>query len=431
MANDLESLIKALQFWGVDEWRDVSPRERAIVALEERKPEAVPALIQRLEELLDTSARWRELRDEVVEAWDAWYSEGRKLSAEHGFRADIEPYRTLPTASLPSGSEIDGYSDPLHLKQGIIEALHQLGDPRAGAVIVAALAERACGVNAARALRDIRNDQAVPALLDAAARVPPLTQDMGFTEILSTLKHYGLSPAQARERFDAETSPQGRVNLWQLLSELDEDGDLTPPKSTIRDSLVFLALDSKSPNSRASDALREMDGIPPTELLFSRRDVPPSPDIIGSAIVLAAHGRPPGYDHVLLGSLRAVGHTPEVTQAAEAILTQRPPGPDARELRLALELIQWVSPEKVSNPLELIRALRGLTAHSDSQISTLARAALLRDGFLFSQMLHKDSLLRQEALGVFDAIAGPDDRTRFTRYARSRRTSFWRKLLRR
>ncbi|HEY8479779.1 MAG TPA: HEAT repeat domain-containing protein [Spirillospora sp.] len=348
MADDLDSLIEMLRIWVTDDYGGDSPRDSAVAALAERSDEAVPALVRRLDELLDASARYRERLAELLRVWNAWYSEGYRLQAEHGAGVDIEPFRTVRTESLPPASIRDEYQDPVHLKKGIIEALHRIGDARAADVLVSALEDRACASTAALALRDIRSDRAVPALLDAVARTEP--RDRTFRDILGTLNEYGVSPAQVRERFDVETSPLGRVSLWHLLTRLDEAQ--APSKTEIRDALVFLAVDirKRSLSREAVTMLRDMDGLPaPGFTPGNPSDSLPS-DIIEEGLALAAQGRPQGHDHVLLGNLRHVGHTPAAKRAAEAILTRA-----SRETDVPLSPAVAAAPAPV-RPVAVVRA---------------------------------------------------------------------------
>src|SRR5882757_8271534 len=212
MADDLGSLtelIESLALWRTNDSgiSDVSPQHRALAALRKRGPEVVPVLIERLDGLLAAGAGVRERAAAIKEVWDTWYAESDLLLDTYGWGDDVERHRTIPTASLPQRSAADErYQDPFDLKQGIIQALQQSGDRRAGPVLGAALGDPVCVLEAARALRGIRYDQAVPALLDAAALIKP--DDRAFPEVLARLQDYGVSMAQARERFEAETAPQ-------------------------------------------------------------------------------------------------------------------------------------------------------------------------------------------------------------------------------
>jgi hypothetical protein len=440
MSEDLAGLIEDLALWraadtGFDE---VSSRHRAIAALLERGPDVVPALIERLQDLLDTTTRHRARVAAVREAWDAWYEEGDRLIDEHGLGADVEPYRTVPTASLPQPSpEDDQFRDPFDLKQGIIEALRQFGDPRAGAVLGASLGDPACVPAAAGALRDIQYDGAVPALLDAAAAGKP--DDSSIREVLATLQHYGVSMAQARTRFDAETSPQGRVSLMRLLTKLADDsspptpssdhGTRPPEESLIRDSLIFLALDDRDTVGRwsAIRALDELDNrTPDRPAHLSAMDAPPSADTIRSAIELAAHEKPFGHDRELTRRIRKFARTLSASQAVTAVLTEDSPRPDDAELRLALRLALQVDTSAVEAPMQLLRALHRLSSHAP--VADGALLVLRRDRLLFRMMVQDDDTLRAEARTIFEAIAEPEDRARFARFTASQ-PGRWAKLV--
>ncbi|MCC4316848.1 hypothetical protein [Streptomyces malaysiensis] len=435
--DDLQELIDRLEHWqradtGFD---GPTPRHRAIDALRERGPGVVPALAGRLEDLLAATARHHERVAAVQEVWDAWYEEGDRLTDEYGLGADIEPYRTVSSDSLPQQSARDqGYRDPYHLKQGIIEALHHLGDRRAAPVLTAALSDLACVPAAARALRDIHADQPVPALLDAVTLIDHhANKDIVFDPVLAALRHYGVSVGQARERFEAESSPLGRVRLMHLLEELPDDGADRPAKSQIRDSLIFLAMDDRDTmvQSQAIRALGELDnrGMERGSGV-SGMDTPPPAAIVRSAIALAAHGNPPGHDRELTSRLRRLAvDTPTVFRAVEAVLTQDFPTPDEKELRLALRLALQVniSTMDADAPMRLIRALYSASSHP--QVGDRALFVLRRhDYVLFEQMTQDDDALRAEARAIFEAIAGPGDHARLAQFSAGRRGR-WSRLL--
>lgn len=436
--DDLQELINRLEHWrradtGFD---GPTPRHQAIDALRERGPGVVPSLIERLEDLLAAAARHQERVAAVQEVWDAWYEEGDRLTDEYGLGADIEPYRTISSDSLPQQSARDqNYRDPYHLKQGIIEALHHLGDQRAAPVLTAALSDLACIPWAARALRDIHADQPVPALLDAVTLIDhQVNKDIVFDPVLAALRHYAVSMGQARERFEAESSPLGRVRLMHLLEELPDDGAGRPAESQIRDSLIFLAMDDRDTmvQLQAIDALGEIDnrGMEKRGSGVSGMDAPPPAAIVRSAIALAAHGNPPGHDRELTSRLRRLAvDTPTVLRAVEAVLTQDSPEPDQKELRLALRLALQVniSTMGADAPMRLIRALH--SASSRPQAGDRALFVLRRhDYVLFGQMTQDDDALRAEARAIFEAMAGPKDHARLAQFTASRRGR-WSRLL--
>lgn len=433
MGRKLEELVESLSIWQTDDYGDVdtpSPRDLAIAELRTMGPQAVQALIERLDGLLAATAGHRERVAAVQAAWTAWYQESDRLSDEHGLGADLERYRTIPSDSLPQRSVEDtNYRDPYDLKQGIIEALHQLGDRRAAPVLTAALADRTCIPAAAQALCDIHSDEAVPALLDAVTLIDHNTnKSIVFDPMLVSLRHNGVSMAQARERFEAETSPQGRVRLMHLMTQLPDDGTGRPSEAQIRDSLIFLALDDKDNTSRwqAVESLNEINNSTVERDIFSDWEAPPPADVIRSAITLAAHGKPPGHDRELTSRLRRIRHTAPAARAVETTLTQDSPEPDAEELLLALRLALGVHTSELDDPLRFARALHRLSSHS--QVGGSALLALRRTcwDLLFPQMVQDDEARRREARTIFDAIATPHEHTRFASYTASQ--SFWSKL---
>ncbi|MEV2191883.1 hypothetical protein AB0I02_12945 [Streptomyces phaeochromogenes] len=433
MGRKLAELIENLSIWQTNDYGDgdtPSPRDLAIAELRATGPQAVPALIERLDALLANTAGHRERVESVQAAWTAWYEESDRLSDEHGLGVDIERYRTIPSDSLPQRSVEDtNYRDPYDLKQGIIEALHQLGDQRAGPVLTAALSDGTCVPAAARALCDIHAGQALPALLDAVTLIDHNTnKSIVFDPLLASLRHYGVSMAQARERFEAETSPQGRVRLMHLMTQLPDDGTGRPSESQIRDSLIFIALDDKDNTCRwqAVGALNKIDGSTVERDTFSDWDAPPPADVIRSAIALAAHGQPLGHDRELTSRLRRIRHTDPAARAVEAVLLQDSPEPDSQELRLALRLTLGVHISELDDPLRFARALHRLSSHS--QVGDSALHALRRTcwDLLFPQMVQADEARRREARTIFDAIATPHEHTRFAGYTAPR--SFWSKV---
>ncbi|MGA5451829.1 HEAT repeat domain-containing protein [Streptomyces umbrinus] len=433
MGRKLEELIENLSIWQTSDYGDgdtPSPRALAIAELRTMGPQAVQALIERLDGLLAATAGHRERVETVQAAWTAWYEESDRLSDEHGLGVDIERYRTIPSDSLPQRSAEDtNYRDPYDLKQGIIEALHQLGDQRAAPVLIAALSDDTCVPAAARALCDIHADQALPALLDGVTLMDHhANKSIVFDPLLASLRHNGVSMTQARERFEAEASPQGRVRLMHLMTQLPDDGTGRPSESQIRDSLIFLALDDKDNTGRwqAVGALNKIDGSTVERDIFSDWDAPPPADVIRSAITLAAHGEPLGHDRELTSRLRRIRHTAPAARAVEAVLLQDSPEPDAQELRLALRLALGVHTSELDDPLRFARTLYRLSSHS--QVGDSALLALRRTcwDLLFPQMVQDDEARRREARTIFDAIATPHEHTRFAGYTASR--SFWSKV---
>jgi HEAT repeat protein len=421
---NLHELVDDLAVWQSSDYGhgDVpSLRDQAIVELKKTGPRAVPVLIKRLEDLLTTSAEHRARVDAVQAAWTAWYQESDELMDEYGLGADIERHRTIPTADLPEQSPRDeNYRDPYSLRTGIVNALHELGDERAAPVLTAALSDPACIPDAARALCDIHFDAAGPALLDAVTLVDH-TANTGivFDPLFAALRHYGVTLAQARERFDAETSPQGRVRLMHLMTTLPEDGTGRPAETEIRDALVFLALDDRDESGRwrAIEALNRLDNRPDERDIVSDWDAPPPVHVIRAAIALAAHGKPPGHDRELTSRLRRIRHTAPAMRAVEAVLSESPE-PDAAELGLALRLALGVRSD-VDEPVPLLRALHRLSAHPE--VGTLATTVLRRTGWelLYPQLIHQDEARRREARAIFDAIATPAEHRHFAGFVGS------------
>ncbi|WP_407562464.1 hypothetical protein [Streptomyces sp. 184] len=449
MADDVGELIERLALWRTgDGYDEESLRERAIVALQERGPEVVPVLVDRLDALLADHAAHLERVGAVTAAWDAWYEEGDALVDEHGVGKvfELERYRTVPSDSLPQREPRDEhYQDPYDLKQGLVEALRRIGDERAAPVYGRALRDRACIHYAATALRGTHLDGAVPALLDAAASIEP--DDMAFREVLRALEHYGATMAQVRARFEAESGPQARVSLMHVMKGLPGDGAGRPADEEIGDALVFLAM-SRSATDRygAVRALKALGTLAPigpaagaaadgqgrrdpwdADFGGSGMDAPPPAEAVHAAIVLAAHGKPPGHDGELRRRLRHMAQdAPSATRAVTAVLAREPRPSDA-ELDLALRLALRLRPDRAAEQLPLLRALHGLTAYPPGREGALR--ALRRDGMLFVLMLHDDPALREEARAVFDDVAEPEDRERFARYE-ALRLGTWGRLVR-
>lgn len=444
MTDDVGELIEQLALWrtGDGGYAEESLRERAIIALQERGPGVVPVLVDRLDALLADHAAHLERVAAVTAVWDAWYAEGDALVDEHGVGKvfELERYRTISSDSLPQRDPRDEhYQDPYDLKQGLVEALRRIGDDRAAPVFGRALRDRACIHYAAVALRGTHLDGAVPALLDAAARIEP--DDTAFPEVLRTLEHCGVTMAQVRARFDAESGPQARVSLMHVMKKLPGAGAGRPADEEIEDALVFLAM-SRSATDRYA-AIRQLKALgtlepvegPPAgtqdswggDFAGSGMEAPPPAEAVHAAIALAAHGRPPGHDRELLRRLRHMAEdTPSAARAVTAVLARRPRADDA-ELDLALRLALRLHPDRAAEHLPLLRALHALTSYPPARTGALR--ALHRDGRLFVLMLHEDPVLREEARAVFDDVAEPADRERFARYE-ALRLGTWGRLVR-
>lgn len=252
MAADLEGLISDLAR-PESGYSEVSPRDRAIVALQERGSEAALVLISRLDGLLTEWAEYFARVDSVLKVWRQWYDESERLSAVHGIGADVERFRSVPTSTLPD-RPVRPVDNSL-LVDGLITALHRIGDVRAGAVLCKALADPVGIHSATLALRDIRVEGAKRHLLDAAARVK--LDDRQFRALVETVRDYGVSVSHARTRLAAETNPEGRVRLWCLVNELATSDADRLALTDIRDSLVYMTMDSPPDRWEAMRQLSE------------------------------------------------------------------------------------------------------------------------------------------------------------------------------
>lgn len=320
----------------------------------------------------------------IKQVWDRWYDEGERLSDDLPLYADVEQHRTeVPTASLPERTIADeNYVDVPSLRTSGVEALHRSRDRRAASVLITALSDEYCVAPAARALRDIRSDDAVPALLNAATLAPPGTT--AFQEISRTLQSYKVSPQRIRQAFDAETSPHGRVSLRRLL---DDD------RLDVRLDLIILATD-KHDYISGHAALRELD-MSETE-------------VVRAAIPLAVH------DMTLRLRLRRMQRglgDAAVDDAVETALTTESPLPDAAELDLLLRLARRIAVGH--DPMRLIRVLHGLTTHP--RVGERARKALCQGNIVIDQMMQEDDALREEARSLFRSAATQPDLDRFAR----------------
>lgn len=417
------------------------PRAVAITELKKLGPPVVPALVKRLEDLLAATAAHRER----VAAELAWHEEDDRLRDEYGFGVDLEPYRTIPRP-LPENRP---FPDLSLIKAGIIEALVQFGDQRAAPVLTAALSDPECIPWAAKALCDIHSDEALPVLLEAVTLIDyEINTSLVFDPVLAALQHYGVTLTLARERFEAESSPLGRVRLMHLMMQLPDDGTSRPADSEIRDSLLFLALTEKGPSGwsaarkleKANLVERKIQIEPPdeddifdsyahralNEMENHEKGELPA-DIVRAAIIVAAHGNPPGYDYQLRRRLRHIASTRSVAQAVESILTQDSPDPDDEELRLALELARTINTAKLSDHMRLVRALYRMSSRSKLRDRSLR--VLFRKDVLFRQMVQDDDTTREEALAIFEATASPKDRAEFQKYRRSSSQRGWSKLV--
>lgn len=365
----------------------------------------VHEMIGELRALIEATAAHRARAAEVQAAWDLWYDEGHDVHARYGPGPDADRYRTIRDEDLPR--PLEHFHDPYARKQNCITALHRLGDPRAVDVLIAALADRSCLPNAAKALRDVRSDKAVPAMLNGVATTWTL-QTESIKAVAATLEAYGVTPGQVRKRFDAETTPRGRVNLRELLRRMPGAADV-PPEEEIRDDLVYLALNHKDSGGTtgARFALERMDGRAATVDDQFGNPVPAA-HLMRRAIVLAAQGKPPGHSTEMRRSVLHHSHTAPAAEAVESILT----GESSEEvLRFALYVCLTVQARWFASPIHVVRVLDALL--SRRSLSEDAMLVLRRNDLLFALMLEGD----EEAERIFRSFATPEDEARFARRA--------------
>ncbi|MER7805069.1 hypothetical protein ABTX71_32640 [Streptomyces parvulus] len=369
---ELNELIENLANWrtGGGDWADGSSlRDGAITRLKEIGPDAVPVLVTRLQQLLDDRADYLARFTAAEAEFDAWR---------------VDYVGDQPTGLL----ELRGYRDPYELRQGLVEALHALGDERAAPVLVAALRDQACVANAARALRDIRAADPVDALMDGLV----ITDRNGTmtNEIAAVAIEYGVTPRQVIARFDVEETEQGRVNLLELLADLAAEREVpaTAFLAAVDDdieevrwavtrglthvaaspeteaTLLVMALDQESSvRWRAISALRQIRGSGTS--VWDYHNSPLTEDLVREAFLL--------QDERVDGRIRA---------------------------RLA----------DLRDPIPVVRALHSLAADGASR----AGAALLSGTALFRLMLTDETA--EAAKAAFDTVATPADVTRFEEF---------------
>ncbi len=380
--------------------------------------EDVEQMISRLRALLAATAEDRARVAEVQAAWDLWYDECHDIHARYDFGQEAERHRTIHGDDLPRPVERvrDCYED----KQDHITTLHRLGDPRAADVLVAALADRACLPKAAEALRDIRSDKAVPAMLDGIATTW-ISNDVSIKAVAATLQTYGVTPTQVRKRFDAETTPRGRVNLRELLRRMAGTADV-PPEEEIRDDLVYLALNHKDDGggggqTHAQFALQRMDGTAATADDQFGNPVPAA-HLIRRAIVLAAQGKPAGHAAEMRRSVLHYSRTPPAAEAVESVLTEES---SEEVLRFALYMCLTARTTGFADPIRVARVLDTLLGRRS--LSEDAMLVLRRTDLLFDLMLAGN----EEAERIFRSFATPEEEERFARRASATRPR-WRFL---
>ncbi|WND39959.1 hypothetical protein RI578_39315 [Streptomyces sp. BB1-1-1] len=369
--SELNELIENLANWrtGDDDWGGPSLRDRAVTRLTEIGQDAVPVLVARLQQMLDDRADYLARLTEAKAEFDAW-------------RADY--VGDQPTGLL----ELRGYRDPYELRQGLVTALHALGDQRAAPILVAALRDQACVYYAAMALRTIHAADPVDALMDGLV----ITERNGrmTNEIAAVAIEYGVTPGQVIARFETEETEQGRVNLLQLLADLaaerevpataflaavDDDNEEVRWAATrglthvaasaeIEATLLVMALDQESSvRWRAISALRQIRGSGTS--VGGYANFPLTDDLVREALLLR--------DERVDGRVRA---------------------------RLA----------DIRDPMPVVRALHSLAADGDSQ----AGAALLSGTALFRLILADETA--KEAKAAFDTVATPADVARLEEF---------------
>ncbi|SDE49613.1 hypothetical protein [Glycomyces harbinensis] len=432
MAADLERLIRNLGITGSG-YSDANPRELAIAALRKRGPEAVPVLISRLDGLLTAWAEYFARVDAALKVWRLWYDESDRLSAVHGLGADLERYRSIPTASLPDRPPRP--ADDSLLMDGLIGALRGIGDARAGAVLCKALTDRVGIHSATLALREIRVEGAERHLLDAAAQVE--MDDRQFRELVETARDYGVTASHARTRFAAERTPEGRVRLWRLVNELATDGADRLAVAKIRDPLVYMAMDS--PPGRW-DAMRRLSesgllGDAGDQEPWAREyEAPPSPGIVSAAIALAGRDEPEGFGYELRHRVRQVVKNHNGESAAPGVLAaleEQASGASAAELVFTLELAKFLAARNdlLDDPMDLVRPLYRLSLHAESEVRERALGALHHGWTLFELMTQTDAGRREEATMIYEKTARPEDRVRYETFLSLNRP-WWKKVLR-
>jgi hypothetical protein len=159
----------------------------------------------------------------------------------------------------------------------------------------------------------------------------------------------------------------GRVNLMNLINEMPSAED-KPSDWEIRDALVFLALDHRDIANMIA-ASSELEGVDNMIATFGDSDPAPSKHIMREAIILVAHGKPPGYEAELRRRILHYAHRPPTAKAVESILTGESSDP---ELRFALRVLLAVHTTEFADPAQVARILDTL----------LARPSLAEDAML-------------------------------------------------
>ena len=391
---ELDDLIDDLAHWRTsDDYYDAeSARDRAIRTLAARGPAVVPVLVARLDELLAERARHEAAAAALKSAWDTWYARMDQVGDEaerQGRVATEADFRAAEIEQPPSPDEVRAHRDPYQLRQGIVQALHQLGDQRAAPVLVAALADSACVWYAALALRDIRAENPVGPLMDGLVRTA--RNGTMTDEIAATIIGYGVSPETVVARFTAEPTAQGRVNLMELLADLAAGQDVSAE--------AFLAAagdELAEVRWAATDGLARVPRTTETEHALLLMALDPEESVRWRAI--SALRRVRGAGGTAIGGSRSFPLTEDLVREAVGVRDGRV---QTRVQSLLTEL---------DDPMPVLRALHSLAAGDDRR----AGAALLDGEALFRLMLRDGTAA--EANAVFESVAGPADVTRFEQF---------------
>ncbi|RBM19063.1 HEAT repeat domain-containing protein [Streptomyces sp. PT12] len=395
MTERVEDLIEQLGSWRAGDVADQSPRERVLAELSTQGPHVVPVLIKRLRALVTASAQHR---DQV--------------------------------SRVPAADE--SADESAGLKQGIIEALHRIGDQQAGPVLTASLADPACRWAAARALKDVRDDDAVGPLLDTLARAQP--SGSLIWDIADTLRSYPVPRAVIERRLQAEKSQQGQQNLNGLLAVLAHEGDAAvadglhaalSPHTDVRlksvEELAGSGRGGEEGETREALTLLALDKAPPVSLRAVQALGEPTPqELVREAIGLAARAERPARDLQLISRARHfVRSHPSGIPAVLAALEGAPELP-AAEVHIVLELLSPLNADLTpEHPIRLLRALHGLAARPDYEIRHRS-LAVLRGGDLLFTLMAQDAPVSAEARTIFDSFAEPSDIARFERFTHAR-----------
>lgn len=391
----LNKLIEDLANWRTGDWDGPSLRDQAIEQLVEIGPDAVPALVARLQQLLDSRAEYLAERTAAKAEFDAWRADvDRVLDAaqREGRIAGEADFVAAGIGDQPTGLlDLREHRDPYQLRQGLVAALHALGDQRAAPVLVAALHDEACVWRAALALRDIRATDPVDALLDGL--VNTVRNGSNTDDIAATTIMYGVTPEQVVARFDAEPTEQGRVNLMELLAALAAEREVPP-------TAFLAAADDENEKVRWG-------------VITGLAQMPASPEIEATLLVLALDQEESVRWRAIsalrqvrdgspsLGGYKNSPLTEDLVREAHLLRDERV------DARIRARLVD------LEDPMPVVRALHGLAAAGDRRAgeALLSVDALFR---LFGLMLADETA--EEATAAFDAVATPAAVDRFERF---------------